>query len=1731
MLDRLRSPLFLASGENTASTESVSGDAYNPAASGLKQRIHVNSSYAAIVGDGEYEGHAGNLGASFPTPVGVFTGSVDLATADYAAMDIGQRGGLNLSFAKDLYPNLLFGMGLRGQFGSNGGETAFGGGLDLGAIHIIGPVGALPELRWGVALQQIGYGFHPVEGTTGSPSPFTLAADIDAKLVETDAFDWRVHTGFSLPSFQNLRYRVGTQAQLFDRFAINVGWGIDLEEQTDGDRPTGSVLPSVGLTARFQTGSRSRDNGMSDEQWWNQSEVAVHGSWAPVYDVVWIASGGANIAFGVTDRTAPRITYRYDETDYISPNNDGAADELAIPLVIEDERFVSAWSLDVRDEDGEVVRRIENKELRPENEGLQNVIDRFLYRKTGVEIPAAIVWDGRTETGSAVPDGTYSFVLRAVDDNGNVRETEQLEIVVDNTPPDIVIDAPTDPDDLVFSPNDDGSKDTIVIAQQSSAEDLWLVEILDTEDTPVFSREFVGAGLDDIEWAGTDAAGVLLPDGVYTYRASATDRADNNNSAVLANIIIDTEPTPVGLTVDIGAFSPNGDNVRDAVELTPDVPITAGLRRYAFEVVDGDGTLVRQESGEGVPEPWIFDGRGNENAVLPEGSYQVRLTLEYRNGNRPFAEAPPLTLDVTPPSLTVRSDTNVFSPNGDGNLDTVGFVHAAEEIPVWRGTISAIDGEAESVREYSWAGRPDDRLIWDGRGVNGELLSDGRYRYQVVGTDRAGNTTTSASVVFELDTRETPVFVSTGRGAFSPNSDGVLDQIEILPVVEDRRGVNRFFLDILDAENRVVASIRTGGSPETSYSWDGRGADGRTVIDGAYRVRLAVEYRHGNRPVVIGNPFVVDTRPPEVFGLQASAAIFSPNGDGAGDTIEFRQNSTPEIQWTAAILPSNSNRALRTWQLSGSLEDLIWDGTDDDGDLVPDGRYRYRVSATDLAGNSTSATTGPFRTDTADVEIHLRVSELAISPNGDGIKDTVVFTPVVSTISEIENWRFSVIDANGDPVWERAETGELPTGGIPWSGETTTGRAPDSTYRGRVAIVFARGDTPEVTSQRRVRVDRVAPSAVATLSSTVISPNGDNRLDSLEISQSSSEEQRWDARILSASGQVVATWEWIGTVPELLPFAGLDEQRRRIADGTYRYELSATDEAGNTGGADPLDFTVFTAETPLQLVADSAAFSPNGDGRRDTIRLRPELSSVPGLERFEFAIRDRFGEAVFVREGTAPPTEFAWNGRGPQGDAPEGRYTAEITLSYRHGNQPLARSVPFDLDRTAPDLSARIETTVFSPDNDGNRDEVRIIQSSDPAVSWDGTITGPGGTVVRSFTWSDRAESFSWDGSDVAGNVLPDGIYSYEIAGEDAAGNRSEVRIEDVRIDTRGARLFITLDRRLLSPNDDGTDDELALTLITSRNDGAELRELEIINGNGEVVQRFASEDVVRREQIAWDGRDEAGRVVDGSYRARYRIRYDNGAQPVTLSPEFVLDTAGPALDVVLGGLPFSPDNDGLNDELEIGLIVEDISDIAEWSFAILDRNERPFQSFDGTGDPRDTLVWNGRGTTGETVISAEDYPFRFRAVDETGNESTIRGVIPIDILVVRDGDRLRIQISNINFEPNSPTLALDTDSEAGQKNLSVLDRLVEVFAKYASYEIRVEGHAVNLTGTDREEQEELVPLSTARAETVREALIDRGMAPGRISIVGRGGTEPLVPHTDVENRWKNRRVEFILIR
>lgn len=1747
LLDRFRSPLFLASGPATTSDQSISGDTINPAASALKQRVHLDASYAAVVGDSRYEGHAAHLGLAVPTPAGVITGSLHYAGMEYEDLDLGQRGSLNLAFAKELYPHLHAGVGLAGQFAQHDGTGAFAGGLNLGFVHRLGSVAFLPDLRWGFALTQIGTGLAPVPGTTGTPAPFTPAVDISATIIKNDAIRWELHTGVSSPTFQNLLYRAGTRLTMWNRVGLNAGWQANLQEQTDGDRAAGTLLPSVGLTVRFETGrgnGNDRDDTGDSTAPPRRSEIETHASWAPLYTDVWAASTGLNIAFGVVDRNPPEITVDYPEIAYISPNNDGLADELLLPVEITDERYVMSWALIVRDADDTVARRIENKEQRPESEGFRSFLDRVLYVRRGIEIPERIRWDGRTDAGGVAPDGEYTFIVEAIDDNENRGVTRPYTIVVDNTPPEVAITVPDDPDDLIFAPGGVGAQDTVLIEQESSREDLWTVRILDATDAIVLEREFRDTSLDDFRWDGRDNDGAIVPDGVYSYRAEATDRALNYGFGTLPNIIVDTVPTPIALAVNLSHFSPNNNGRQDEIVLTPTVSVREGIRDYTIEVIDQAGRPRRTETGvNDVPERWVFNGRDDAGERLPEGRYLARLTVLYRNGSEPVADSPPFVLDVTPPRLSVAAEDTVFSPNGDGRKDTIAFIQETEEAPLWITRIENADGE--TVRMLSWEGNPPSRLVWDGLNDEGERLPDGRYRYLLTGQDRAGNRATNTPILFDLDTRDTPVFVSASREAFAPGTRGPHTTIDLITEVADPRGAERFFLELLNEAGDTVARIDGAGAPRDRYSWDGRGAAGGIVPDGEYRTRLVVEYHHGNRPVATSSPFTVDTVAPSATVVLADPErAFSPDGDGLKDTMPIEQSSSSERLWRGWIESLDDGTRVRTWERSGELGDFEWDGTDDEGSVVPDGIYRYVASATDSAGNSTTVRTPVFRSDTRDVEVQLRISERAFGPNGNGIQETVTFLPQSNIAEGIAEWQLRILNTAGEAVQEvRGEDALQP---FVWDGRNDAGgQAPDGEYYGEITVRYVTGAIPTVRSVRTVLLDRVPPSVTVALSSDIFSPDGDGRLDEVTIRQQTSREERWNGFIRNAGGTVVRRWEWVGETPETLVFAGLDEERRRLPDGMYSYELTATDLAGNTGSSGRIPFEIYTAETPLDLYADITAFSPNNSGVRDEVTFRYRIGEARGLQRYEFVIQSiEEGERTILRRtGTTLPDQFPWDGIGTTGPAPEGMYRARLSLEYRHGNRPVAHSDAVLLDVTPPEVNATAQFAIFSPDGDGRRDTVAIRQSSGPAEGWTGRILDPEGNTVRRFTWADRVESFTWDGTDEAGNTVSDGVYRYIVEGSDRAGNKGVAEIPSLEVDTVPARLFVTVNRRIFAPGvpegparTERAADDLTISTITSRTEGAESRLVEILDETDRVVRTFRRETdpdrpIPARETITWDGRRENGRIVDGIYTVRYRVSYRNGARTEVRSPAVTLDATPPEIGVELGGLPFSPDNDGINDELFILLSADDFSGVASWTFEIFDRNQRLFQEFSGRGAPRSRITWDGRSTTGELVRSAEDYPYRFTVTDRAGNRSTVTGTIPVDILVVRDGDRLLIQIANINFEPNSPRLQIDSTTEAGAKNVAVLDRLVEIFSRYETYRIQVEGHAVNITGTEREERETLQPLSLARASSVRDALISRGMDPGRITTVGRGGREPIVPHTELDNRWQNRRVDFVLIR
>jgi outer membrane protein OmpA-like peptidoglycan-associated protein len=443
---------------------------------------------------------------------------------------------------------------------------------------------------------------------------------------------------------------------------------------------------------------------------------------------------------------------------------------------------------------------------------------------------------------------------------------------------------------------------------------------------------------------------------------------------------------------------------------------------------------------------------------------------------------------------------------------------------------------------------------------------------------------------------------------------------------------------------------------------------------------------------------------------------------------------------------------------------------------------------------------------------------------------------------------------------------------------------------------------------------------------------------------------------------------------------------------------------------------------------------------------------------------------------------------------------------------------------------------LFSPTPDSKLPAVTVKQSSSEEDLWEGEMRTSAGQRVRGWYWKGRASDFAWDGNDENGNLMPDGYYTYVVKAQSKGGGVTSKELRGIQIDTRPTPAYVTVGANGFSPNGDGFKENISFSMLVTLKEGVKSWKLTMVEAAAGEQKSFLGVAPVP-PTLTWDGKDLGGykNAPDGLYTAVLQVEYYKGNVSTARSTGFRLAVTPPRVDLALEGLPFSPDNDGVNDELTISLRVDDPVPVDNWGITILDPEQHLFTSFAGKGAPSEKIIWNGTSGTGELVQSAEDYPLTFTIKDELGNTATLQNTIPVDILIIKDGDKLKVRISSITFSANTADY-VNVDADKALRNSTTIKRLAEIFKKYAKYRILIEGHA-NLVNWDNpakakaEQEQELVPLSKKRADAIRNAVVAQGIEPGRVSTVGIGAAEPLVPFSDIDNRWKNRRVEFVLVR
>ena len=234
-------------------------------------------------------------------------------------------------------------------------------------------------------------------------------------------------------------------------------------------------------------------------------------------------------------------------------------------------------------------------------------------------------------------------------------------------------------------------------------------------------------------------------------------------------------------------------------------------------------------------------------------------------------------------------------------------------------------------------------------------------------------------------------------------------------------------------------------------------------------------------------------------------------------------------------------------------------------------------------------------------------SATALSPDGDGVGDSVTLTAV---LSQTADWTIDIEGTGGAVVRQLSGRGKAIEAS--WDGRDGDG-APvaDGPYD---AVMTGSNDHGVTRSAVvRVVVDTVPPTVSGVGATRAVSPNGDGIGDVRAVAYAVSEAGRVRVRIYDKDDVLVRTVLaalWVSPGSHSVTWDGKVSSPSGLVpalSGSYTVRVREVDTAGNAGSGSG------QAKVNLTLGFPKAApryFSPNGDGVRDTSQAR--LQARPG---------------------------------------------------------------------------------------------------------------------------------------------------------------------------------------------------------------------------------------------------------------------------------------------------------------------------------------------------------------------------------------------------------------------------------------------------------------------------------------------------------------------------------------
>ena len=263
-------------------------------------------------------------------------------------------------------------------------------------------------------------------------------------------------------------------------------------------------------------------------------------------------------------------------------------------------------------------------------------------------------------------------------------------------------------------------------------------------------------------------------------------------------------------------------------------------------------------------------------------------------------------------------------------------------------------------------------------------------------------------------------------------------------------------------------------------------------------------------------------------------------------------------QWTQGISFRNASGQLDYAHVSGGELDqslhwitatLRWGGIKQSRTPAP--KPTVNVKTENIPNTDTASTILMPKTLNPDAKPvgspdELELSETAISPNTDGIKDSTEFR---FRAKANEKWKLTLRDAYTEVVWEKSGTGS-PAQAIVWNGMGNDDKlVPDGDYVLQLYIVDAQGKT-YLRNSKKLTVDLIPTSVELSKSGTKTVA-----VKVWEINQIAN----WKLEIFDTNNNLIENSEGSGAPPETIVLTKVPQ----MSTTTYKFAINVQDMAGN----------------------------------------------------------------------------------------------------------------------------------------------------------------------------------------------------------------------------------------------------------------------------------------------------------------------------------------------------------------------------------------------------------------------------------------------------------------------------------------------------------------------------------------------------------------------------------------